>query len=126
MSFGKRIDVPGGHRRKVRNPIMLPVAMSTWQRSHTVDLLDLSDTGAKLQGEQLPDVGTEVLVRTGGLEAFGTVVWCEDGPCGVCFDVELSPEATAREKSEGGVATLRGLTAQERLAANDWAHGLAR
>ena len=126
MSFGKRVDVPGGHRRKVRNQIMLPVAMSTRQRSHTVDLLDLSDTGAKLQGEQLPELGTEVLVRTGALEAFGTVVWREGGTCGICFDVELSPEAVAHVNAEGGVTTLRGLTAQERLAANDWAHGLAR
>ena len=126
MVFGKRIDRPGGSRRAVREGVMLPAAMMTTTDSVTVDLLDLSKTGAKLRGRSLPAPGQEVLVMLGWLEAFGSVIWRDEDECGIHFDVSLSDRAVSVVQGERGLASLRGVPGEALLAASDWQNGLAR
>jgi hypothetical protein len=126
MVFGKRIDKPGGSRRAVREGVMLPAALMTTTDSATVDLLDLSKSGAKLRGRSLPSPGQEVLVVLGRLEAFGSVIWRDEDECGVHFDVALTERAVSIVKSERGLASLRGVPGEDLLAASDWQNGLAR
>jgi hypothetical protein len=71
MAFGKRIDKPGGVRSAVREELTMRAAMMTTTDTVSVDLLDLSTSGAKLRGRNLPIAGQEVLVLLGRLEAFG-------------------------------------------------------
>src|SRR5688500_6400458 len=108
MVFGNRIDKPGGLRRAVREEIMVRAGMMTTTASVGVDLLDLSKSGARLRGDNLPDPGQEVIVLLGRLEAFGSIAWRDEDQCGVQFDVELSERAVSIVKDERGPSTLRG------------------
>ena len=126
MNFGKRIDKPSGSRKAVREEILIRAAMMTTTESMNVDLLDLSKTGAKLRGENLPAPGQEVLLLIGRLEAFGSVVWRDDNECGVHLDVALSDGALATMQSERGPTQLLGIGSDAVLASADWENGLAR
>lgn len=101
-------------------------AMMTTTDTVSVDLLDLSASGAKLRGSNLPAAGQEVLVLLGRLEAFGSVVWREEDQCGVRFDVPLSESAVSIVEAEGLHSSLRGMSGEDLLAASDWLNGLAR
>jgi hypothetical protein len=124
--FGKRIDKPGGGRRAVREDIMIRAAMMTMTDTVNVDLLDLSRTGAKLRGPDLPAPGQEVMLLLGRLEAFGSVIWRDDDQCGVHFDVALSELAAAIVESERGPSSLTAPDGEAALASSDWQNGLAR
>lgn len=126
MGFGRRIDKPGGLRRALREEVMIRAAIMTMTDTFGVDLLDLSASGAKLRGGDLPTPGQEVLVLLGRLEAFGSVVWRDEDQCGIHFDVALSDQALSIIENERGPASLVGLSADEALAAGDWLNGLAR
>lgn len=124
--FGNRIDKPGGGRRSVRDEMMIRASVMTTTDSTNVDLIDLSKSGAKLRGKDLPATGQEVLLLLGRLEAFGSIVWRDANQCGVNFDVQLSDQAVAIILAERGSSSLRGLDAEQRLAANEWFSGMAR
>jgi hypothetical protein len=124
--FGNRVDKPGGHRRAVRDEIMARASLMTTTDSVSVDLLDLSKSGARLRGDPLPAPGQEVMVLLGRLESFGSVVWRDEDQCGVHFDVQLSEHAVATVQAEQGPSSLRDLSGEERLAASEWLNGLAR
>ena len=124
--FGKRIDKPGGGRKAAREDIMIRAAMMTLTDTINVDLLDLSTTGAKLRGPDLPAPGQEVLMLLGRLEAFGTVIWRVEDQCGVHFDIPLSERALSIVESERGTSSLKALDGEAVLAASDWLNGLAR
>lgn len=126
MCFGKRIDIPGGARKAVREDILTRAAMTTRTRSRSIDLLDLSLTGARLHGGGLPDPGEDVLLVVGRLEAFGSVVWRDRDQCGIEFDVALSDEALATVERERGPSSLLEVGLDAVLANDDWQHGLAR
>lgn len=126
MIFGKRIDKPGGHRRAVRDDAMIRVAMMTLTETVGVDLLDLSTSGAKLRGRDLPAPGEQVIVLLGRLEAFGSVVWRDEDQCGIRFDVSLSESAQSVVESERGPSSLVTISRDDILAASDWHNGLAR
>ena len=121
MAFGKRIDEPGGSRRSPREHLMSRTVLMTMTDSHTVDLLDLSASGAKLGGCDLPSPGQDVLMLIGRLEAFGTVVWREQDRSGIEFDIGLSGSALSTLQKEcRQTARIGG------AAAEDWLFGSAR
>ena len=126
MGFGKRIDRPGGSRRTVREDVMLPTALMTMTDSLNVDLLDLSRCGARLRGKDLPSPGQEVLVLIGKLEAFASVVWRDEGECGVHFDIPLSDTVLDTVESERRHSAQLANSRDAMLAAGDWEYGLAR
>ena len=123
--FGKRIDKPGGGRKAVRDDMMIPAAVMTVTDTVKVDLLDVSRTGAKLRGDNLPSPGQEVMVLLGKLEAFGRVVWRDENQCGVHFDIALSELALALIEAERDPLVSRR-SGEVSLAAVDWHSGLAR
>jgi hypothetical protein len=92
MTFGKRVDGPGGRRRAVRNAVSLRAQLITPTESFEVSLIDVSSTGAKLHGPKIPRVGQLVMVRFGSLEAFGVVVWCDHQICGVNFNLPTNDD----------------------------------
>ena len=89
-------------------------------------LLDLSCAGAKLQGERLPAVGKDVLMTCGETEIFGTVLWSEDGRCGIAFEEPISRRAVAGLRRMAAGASDLPDHSDEAQAAADWASGLAR
>ena len=121
MSFGKRIDKPGGSRRSVRERLGSRTVLMTMTDSHTVDLLDLSSRGAKLGGRDLPAPGQEVLMLIGRLETFGTVVWWKEDQCGIEFDIGLDETVLSALQNECSETSRIG-----GAAAEDWLFGSAR
>lgn len=126
MVFGKRIDIPIGCRKAVREELVIRAAIMTIADRINVDLLDISTTGARLRGQGLPAPGQEVLALFGRLEAFATVVWAKADQCGLRFDVPLSEKAVAIVEAERVPISMAGFDADAVLAASDWHNGLAR
>ena len=83
--------------------------MVTQAQSVDVMLIDMSSTGAKLHGSQLPAEGQAVLVRIGPLTASGTVAWREGGLCGVRFDTPASADEVDKAQRARGPRTLTPL-----------------
>lgn len=121
MVFGKRIDEPGGSRRSVRENLIFRTVVMTTTESLKVDLLDLSTSGARLGGDNLPALGQEVLVLIGRLEAFATVVWRQGEECGIQFDMGLTETALSTLQNECRQVAHLGGTEGE-----DWFYGIAR
>ena len=105
---------------------MLPASAEALSGHLQVTLLDVSRTGARLEGFGLPDVGKDMILRCGGIDTFGTIAWAESGRCGIQFDEAISGGdlVTLRALAEAGESSE--LTPDERQAAADWASGLAR
>lgn len=122
--FGKSNG--GGRRASSRETLPLPAIVSTIQKNRMVVLVDLSSTGARLEGPDLPPGGESMSLRIDCVRAFGMVAWSEDGQCGVSFDCPLAGFEVERLKREASVATLTSYSLQERLAVDDWRNGVAR
>ena len=60
------------------------------------------------------------------VRAFASVIWSHDGQCGVTFETPLSDEDVELLRSQAGVPSLASLTAEERLALEEWITGKAR
>jgi hypothetical protein len=122
--FGKKFG--GGRRAAAREELPLPAVVSTIENSVIAELVDLSSTGARLNGTHLPIVGATVSVRLDCVRAFGSVVWRTEMGCGVLFDAELSSFELNRLRREVKLASVAWKSVDERLAARDWRYGVAR
>jgi hypothetical protein len=64
--------------------------LKTRAASQSVELIDVSDTGAKSKSAELQKVGEELFVAIERIEVFAIVVWAKDGEYGITFDEPLS------------------------------------
>ncbi len=121
-AFGKCMG--GGRRSAARNAGPLVAVFTTMKQSHSALLADVSSTGARLRGEQLPYMGEELLLSIDAVRAFGSVIWSGDGECGIAFDCPLAPdeEQALREK----IADAYGLPPDIRAAYDNWVVGCGR
>ena len=121
-TFGKRKG--GGRRSATRSPVPLIAIVKTLKGAHSSVLIDVSATGARLRGRDLPQCDEDLSITVEGISAFGTVAWAEGNERGVAFDVSLSArdEEFLRQK----VAQFRGMPASIRAAFGDWSMGFAR
>jgi uncharacterized protein involved in propanediol utilization len=124
--FGKRVDGPSGRRAAPRDQVLLPAAVTTLRFAKTVDLTNVSTTGAKLRAIELPDEGQELLLKMGQVEAFGVVVWKSGDLCGIAFDQPLTDAEVQHVGQEGRLSRMTHLTPDERLAYESWTLGPAR
>jgi hypothetical protein len=97
--------------------------MFSLEQSRVVIAEDISGTGARLTGPELPKKGEDIWIRVGPIDAFGTVVWSEGGECGITFEKPLGPNETAFAEAEGRLLNLTKLTPLERSALADWRGG---
>lgn len=126
MTFGKRLDGPGGHRCAARRPVLLRAALHTLTASRPVTLFDVSRTGARLGMPQPLKSGEQVWLTITPSELFATVVWTEADQCGIRFDEPLGDAVLADLQARGKVMMIHGLTPDEQLGAEDWQSNLAR
>ena len=73
-------------RRFARQPMMLAARLILVTGERGVSIRDLSLGGARISGEDLPAVGTDVMLKRGDFESFGTIAWLLDGQAGIAFD----------------------------------------
>jgi len=82
-------------RRWARAPMILAARLITVTHEYRVRIRDLSAGGARVQGEELPEVGIDVLLKRGEFETFGTVAWIHDGQAGIEFEDPLGDAEVA-------------------------------
>ena len=114
----------GGRRSATRTAAPLIATVTTLARSQPAVLVDVSSTGARLRGTDLPETGEELFLNVEGVIAFGTVAWMEDAERGVAFESDLA--AFDETKLRQAVALARGLPPEIRAALDDWTLGVAR
>jgi hypothetical protein len=120
--FGKRKG--GGRRSATRSPVPLIATVKTLGGTHSSIVVDVSATGARLRGDDLPQCHEDLLVTVEGISAFGTVAWADGNERGVAFDAPLS--ARDEQFLHQKVAQFRAMPAAIRAAFDDWSMGFAR
>jgi hypothetical protein len=115
-----------GRRRACRVRIVLPASAQTVSGRKEVRLLNLSTTGAMLEGPSLPASGQDVVIKCGATDAFGTVVWSIQGRCGILFDRPIDPADVERHRQDGANSASSGISPEENQAALDWVRGRTR
>jgi hypothetical protein len=123
-SFGKCKG--GGRRSAARAATPLVAVLSTVTRSQTAALVDVSCTGARLRGANLPGKGQDLLVKMDSVQTFGTIVWSGSSQCGLRFDTPLLEGQVVLLRHRAGLESLGNITPEDRLARDDWATGKAR
>jgi hypothetical protein len=76
-------------RRWARAPMILSARLITITHEYRVRIRDLSAGGARVQGDELPEIGVDVLLKRGDFETFGTIAWLHDGQAGIEFESPL-------------------------------------
>jgi len=124
--FGKRLDGPGGRRAASRRPAFTAAGIMTVERSQVGYLLDVSATGAKLDGGGGLAIGQNIWLKTGNVDVLGQVVWSSSDFCGVLFDSPLGDDEIAKLTQVPQGALFASLSPEEKLGAADWMNGLVR
>jgi hypothetical protein len=86
---------PSDRRSAARRSIFVAGSAVTIQGSKSVIVENLSMTGAKVRGRDLPSAGKQVLIWVEGLDVLGSVAWASHDECGVRFDASLGAETLA-------------------------------
>ena len=120
------------NRRHRRSNVMLKATLETSGGSLPVMLRNLSQEGALIRGEDLPEEGSRVLFHRDGLSVPSRVAWSHCGHAGLAFDFPLFPKELLRYvpepqprpelpiKRRPGLA-CKPLTAAERAMIERWA-----
>lgn len=124
--FGKRHDGVHGRRSAPRVPTMLSASVLTLDRSQSALLVDVSSQGARLRGCNGINVGSDLWIKVGVVDALATVVWIDADVCGVAFDEAMSAADLVHLRAEARNLLFTRLDPKERLAAQHWIHGFAR
>lgn len=103
-SFGRSIG--GGRRRAPRQALPLPATISSLHETREAAIVDLSATGARVQGAHLPAAGDPVSIWMETVRVFGLVAWVRDGECGIEFDPPLPNFEVDRLRREVRLAAL--------------------
>ena len=121
------------NRRQRRSTVMLKATLEAGGASIEVILRNLSQDGALVQGEELPEEGERVLFHRQGLSVPSRVAWSHRDFAGVAFDFPLFPRELLRHipptpqrseppslKRRPGLAS-RPLSTAERSLIERWA-----
>ena len=85
-------DDPYADRRAApRVPVALPASLQVGRDRHSVQIIDLSSGGAKVQCATDLPAGTAVVLDCGSLRCAAIVRWHTGGLLGLCFKDELDP-----------------------------------
>ena len=79
------------NRRSRRSNLLMTARLEVSGRAIDVKLRDLSSEGARVEGDDLPVEGTELLFRKGELAVAARVVWLQDRQAGIGFAKTLDP-----------------------------------
>ncbi|MDQ8754696.1 PilZ domain-containing protein [Sphingosinicella sp. LHD-64] len=80
-------------RQWPRQLTILSARLLTVTTDVPVRIRDLSAGGARIEGFNLPAAGTDVMLKRGAADAFGTIVWVSGTQAGIEFEDALEHEA---------------------------------
>jgi len=104
----KQERLPEDLRGRRRSRILLAASLEGNGERFKVNLLNLSTTGAQLDAETPPTVGSEMVLCRGELRARGRIVWVNEHRFGMEFDGPIDEALTvAHGASKGNVTPLR-------------------
>lgn len=115
----------GDTRSLPRAHLFLSATIHFDRESAPIRLRDLSASGARIQGGNLPDAGARVNISRGELDASGSIVWRDEKGGGVAFDEPLpldewmpalAPRQDVLPVSNGQPANALGQVLPQRLA----------
>lgn len=115
-----------GRRGRNRLRARLPAKVVTFDGTRNTVLLDLSQTGARFRASRAMLSGQQALLSWAGFEAFGILVWVEDGLCGIVFDEPLAPSVLIETRDRDACDRLPSDHELERLRASEWVMGTRR
>ena len=84
------------NRRSRRSNVLLKATLELPGNSLSVILRNLSQDGALVQGEELPEEGERVLFHRQGLSVPSRVAWAHCNYAGIHFDYPLFPREVLR------------------------------
>jgi hypothetical protein len=105
----------------VKAPVLAVV--STVTEDYRAALVNVSGTGASLSAPRLPANDEEVIFRAEKVQAFGKVVWSQEGQCGIAFEGPIDLAEVDRLRSQTDIWSLTSMSPEERGAAEDWNAG---
>jgi hypothetical protein len=85
-SFGKRPDGPTGRRWIKRKRVALTGSAMFIGGTRSIVINDLSLSGGRISGRELPAVGTRVLVSVGSQSVLGKIAWANEDDRGIAFE----------------------------------------
>jgi hypothetical protein len=115
-----------GRRAAPRAQLMLEGATEAIRGCSSVVLLDVSCTGARIEGRDLPETGKDIVLRCASLDAFGVIAWSAGDRRGIHFEDPLSVWEVSALAAHSDAIANSPMTADEIRAAADWENGLAR
>jgi hypothetical protein len=115
-----------GRRSDPRAYILFGASVEALNGKTPIVLLDVSRSGARLEGAGLPEVGKDIILQCGAIDTFGTIVWAAGKRRGMHFDEPLSTQELVALRDVAVAAEQAGMTPDEERAAADWMNGLAR
>jgi hypothetical protein len=119
--FGK--SQGGGRRKSARSDAPLLVGLSTLTDDFRAAIVNLSHTGARFCGPELPNESEDLIIRANRVQAFGKVIWKQANECGVAFDSPLDDAIVAALREAANLPSGLGLSAEEQAALEDWQRG---
>jgi hypothetical protein len=143
MSLRIRPSSIAGHahrRSESRARVPMEAKVDTLHGRNSAFILNLSCNGAMVQSQELPGVGTSVVLRCGSIDALAAVVWVEHERFGVQFDEPIPEEIVIQMRREaeeaarsathrgdrrpnfssGPISVTEWKTAQEWARSNSW------
>jgi hypothetical protein len=85
------------NRRSRRSPVLLAASLDITGIPVTVKLRNLSEQGALIESDRLPEEGSETVFRRNELRIKGRVVWVQGCYAGVRFDTPLNRDELLRQ-----------------------------
>ena len=73
-----------------------PASLATAETRYLLTLIDVSRTGARLSGPDIPEEGDGVHFRALDIDVFATVVWTAANECAVDFATAIAPSEVQR------------------------------
>ncbi len=117
-----RIGRRGWNRLRAR----LAAKLVMLQGTRNTVLFDLSLTGARLKASADMVPGQQAVLSWAGFEAFGSLVWVENGMCGIAFGDPLAPEILVATRAHDTRDHLPNDDELERWRVREWVEGSRR
>ena len=92
-TFGKSV---AGERSVPRSQARRTASLAAGDKVYALGLVDLSRTGARLSGIELPERGQDVVFRSHDVKAHAQVVWLENESCAIEFETPIAPAEVRR------------------------------
>ena len=115
-----------GRRGRNRLRARLSAKIVTLEGTCNTVLLDLSQTGARFRAGKGMVAGQQAVLGWAGYEAFGILVWVENGFCGIAFDEPLEPDVVFATRDRDTYERLPSDHELERRQAREWVDGSRR